>query len=171
MARRPEFPPPRFPPQRLDRTLTCFRIGDPEGAWPIMDTSGSRLFPGRWNTPAAGVLYTARHYSLAMLEKLAHGAGRLPPNQHYVAITLPRGLSYEVFDPAALPGWDFPDGSVSARFGAEWQKSRRSAVLLVPSILARMEENVLLNPEHPDYAGISFALPRPVWWDKRLFSP
>ena len=101
MARRPEFSP-----QRLDRTLTCYRIGDPQGAYPIMDATGSRLFPGRWNSMAVGVLYTARHYSLAMLEKLLHGRGRLPPNQHYVAITLPRGLSYEAFDPAALPGWD-----------------------------------------------------------------
>ena len=135
-----------------------------------MDATGSRLFPGRWNTATAPVLYTARHYSLAMLEKLAHGAGRLPPNQHFTAITLPRGLSYETFDPAALPGWDRPDQRETRRFGATWQKSGRSAVLLVPSLLARMEENVLLNPEHPEFVQIETALPRPVWWDKRLFS-
>jgi RES domain-containing protein len=134
-----------------------------------MDPTGSRLFPGRWNTPGAPVLYAARHYSLAMLEKLAHGAGRLPPNQHAVCITLPRGLSFEAFDPAALPGWDAPDQRAAQRYGAAWQKSGRSAVLLVPFIIARVEENVLINTEHPEFAQVETALPRPVWWDKRLF--
>ena len=31
-----------------------------------------------------------------------HGSGRLPPNQHWIAITLPHGLSYEVLEAAAL---------------------------------------------------------------------
>jgi len=35
--------------QALDRTLTAYRIGDPAGAYPIFDATGSRLFPGRWN--------------------------------------------------------------------------------------------------------------------------
>ncbi len=163
--------PSEFAPQRLDRTLTCYRIGDPRGAYPIMDATGSRLYPGRWNTPAAPVIYAARHYSLAMLEKLARGQGFLPPNQHFVAITLPRGLSYEVFDPAMLPAWDTPEGRAAGRWGAAWAKERRSAALLVPSTLARMEENVIINPDHPEFSQITADLPRPVWWDRRLFSP
>ena len=168
MARRPE--PPGYLPRRLDRLLTCYRIGDPRGACPIMDASGSRLFPGRWNTAAAPVLYAAMHYSCALLEKLAHGAGRLPPNQHFVAITLPVGLSYEVLDGAALPGWDREDERASRGFGSGWVRSARCAVLLVPSLVARMEENVLINPNHPEFAGITHGPARPVLWDRRLFS-
>ena len=156
-------------PQRLDRTLTCYRIGDPDGAFPIFDAGGSRLYPGRWNAATAPMIYAARSFSTAMLEKLAHGSGRLPPNQHFIGITLPRGLSYEALAPAALPGWDHADERAARRFGTAWQKERRSAVLLVPSVVARVEENVLINPEHPEFGGIEHDLPRPVHWDRRLF--
>ena len=89
-------------PQRLDRTLHCYRIGDPDGAYPIVDATGSRLYPGRWNTPDSPVIYASESYGTAMLEKLVHGAGRLPPNQHYVRIALPR--SRELRDRHGLPG-------------------------------------------------------------------
>lgn len=156
--------------QRLDRTLTCYRIGDPEGRFPVFDAGGSRLYPGRWNGITAPMIYAARSYSTALLEKLVHGSGRLPPNQHWIAITLPHGLSYEVLEAAALPGWDDGDPHRARAFGSAWQREKRSAVLLVPSLVARVEENVLINPEHPEFARIEASLPRPVLWDRRLFT-
>lgn len=155
--------------QRLDRTLICYRIGDPDGRFPIFDAGGSRLYPGRWNTPAAPMIYAARSFATAMLEKLVHGSGRLPPNQHWIAITLPRGLGYEVLEAAALPGWDHGDPAVARQFGSAWHRERRSAVLLVPSLVARVEENVLINPDHPEFPQIEASLHRPVLWDRRLF--
>jgi len=68
--------------QLLDRTLSSFRIGDPNGAYPIFDATGSTLAPGRWNTPGSPLIYTSQHYSTALLEKLGPGSGRWPPNQH-----------------------------------------------------------------------------------------
>jgi RES domain-containing protein len=93
----------RLAVQRLDRTLVCYRIGDPRGEFPIYDSRGSALFPGRWNDPKTPVIYAGEHYSTAMLEKLARGEGHLPPNQHYIAITIPKGTSYEI-------GHSAPDG-------------------------------------------------------------
>jgi RES domain-containing protein len=104
-----------------------------------------------------------------MLEKLAAGGGRLPPNQHYVTITIPKGTSYEVVTKDHLPGWDSPDPSVSRDFGATWVRERRSAILLVPSFVARLERNVVINPNHAQARGIEVSLAEPVWWDKRLF--
>lgn len=157
------------PPQRLDRTLSCYRIGDPSGELPIYDAGGSVRYPGRWNDTETPVIYASAHYSTAMLEKLAHGNGRLPPNQHYVAITIPKGTSYEVVTKDHLPGWDTPEPSVSREFGLMWVKEVRSAILLVPSYVARLERNVVINPAHDDTAAIETALPEPVWWDRRLF--
>ncbi|MGB8107122.1 MAG: RES domain-containing protein, partial [Pseudolabrys sp.] len=91
--------------QRLDRVLTCYRIGDPAGAYPIFDATGSTLYPGRWNTPASPMIYASEHYSTAMLEKLVHGSGQLPPNQHFIEITIANGATYEMLDTAALPDW------------------------------------------------------------------
>lgn len=155
--------------QKLDRVLRAYRIGDPDGRYPIFDASGSRLYPGRWNTPASPVLYASEHYSTALLEKLVHGGGVLPPNQHFIEITIPNGISYEVLDPAALPGWDAMRGTASKRFGEDWQRSRRSAVLIAPSVVARLDNNVLINLDHPEATKITHGLHRPVWWDARLY--
>ena len=155
--------------QRLHRVLTAYRIGDPAGAYPIFDATGATLYPGRWNTPASPMIYASEHYSTALLEKLVHGSGSLPPNQHFIEITLPNGLSYEVVEPATLPGWDDPARTVAKAYGEAWQQARRSVLLFVPSVVARMERNVLINPDHPESTQITHGLHRPVWWDSRLF--
>jgi RES domain-containing protein len=155
--------------QILDRVLTAWRIGDPNGAYPIFDSTGSKLFPGRWNTPASPMIYTSEHFSTAMLEKLVRGSGSLPPNQHFVSITIPNGVSYEVLSEAHLPGWDDPAPVASKRFGEAWRQARRSLLLIVPSVVARMERNILLNPEHVEFPRIAHGLHEPVWWDGRLF--
>jgi RES domain-containing protein len=159
----------RASPQRLDRTLVCYRIGDPAGEFPVYDARGSALYPGRWNDADAPVIYAGEHYSTAMLEKLAQGNKHLPPNQHYVAITIPRKTSYEVVTRDHLPGWDTPEPSISREHGSNWVRQRRSAILLVPNYVARIERSVVINPEHEDADGIEVALPEPVWWDRRLF--
>lgn len=155
--------------QILDRTVFSFRIGDPSGAYPVFDAVGSTIAPGRWNTPGSPLIYTSEHYSTAVLEKLVHGSGRLPPNQHFVQITLPRGLSYEVFSPPTLPGWDAMPATVSKAFGELWCTERRSAILFVPSVVARPDRNILINPAHREFSSISVSLHEPVYWDRRLF--
>ncbi|OHV78202.1 RES family NAD+ phosphorylase [Ensifer sp. LCM 4579] len=157
--------------QILDRTLTCYRIGDPAGTYPIFDATGSTIAPGRWNTPGSPLIYTSEHYSTALLEKLVHGSGRLPPNQHYVEITIPSGTSYEVLSQPALPGWDSMPATVSKAFGEEWCLQRRSTILLVPSVVARPENNILINPAHPQFPHLAASLHQPVYCDRRLFGP
>jgi RES domain-containing protein len=156
-------------PQKLDQIVECYRIGDPNGVFPIYDATGPKLAPGRWNTPQRPIIYAAEHYSTAMLEKLVHGNGKLPPNQYFIKITVPHGVSYEILNIAALPGWDDPTGSVSKPFGETWYKEQRSAILIVPSVVARLDRNVLINPQHPDARQITYTLAEPIWWDKRLF--
>jgi len=115
------------------------------------------------------MIYTSEHYSTAMLEKLVHGSGRLPPNQHYIEITLPNGLSYEVLNQAHLAGWDDAIPSVSKGYGDAWQQTKRSAILIVPSVVARVDQNILINPDHPEFPQIATGLHTSVWWDARLF--
>jgi RES domain-containing protein len=154
----------------LDRTLKAYRIGDPNGAYPIFDATGSKLAPGRWNTATSPVIYASEHYSTAMLEKLAHGSGFLPPNQHWIEITIPAGVSYEVFSTAHMPSWADPSGADPKAYGAAWQASKRTLLLIVPSVVARLEKNFLLNPEHPEIHKVTYGLNEPCWWDTRLFA-
>lgn len=156
--------------QRLHEVLTAYRIGDPHGAYPIFSAEGSRIAPGRWNTSSSPMIYAAQHYSTAMLEKLVHGSGSIPPNQHFVEIMLPNGLSYEVVEEYTLPGWHEPASAIARSFGEAWHGELRSVLLFVPSVVARMERNILINPDHADFARITHGLHRPVWWDTRLFS-
>lgn len=157
--------------QRLDRVLTAYRIGDPDGEYPIFDATGSVRAPGRWNTPASPMIYASEHYSTAMLEKLVHGSGCLPPNQHFVVITIPNGVSYEMFDTAKVPDWYMESAAASKGFGEQWLQEKRSLLLIVPSVVARPESNFLINPEHPQFPRVTCSLHQPVWWDKRLFAP
>jgi RES domain-containing protein len=156
--------------QVLDRILRAYRIGDPDGAYPIFSAMGSKLWPGRWNTPSAPVIYTGEHYSTAMLEKLAHGNGGMPPNQHWIEITIPPGVSYEMFSTAHYAGWEAEDCCVAKAYGESWQKSQRSLLLIVPSVVARMERNVLINPDHHELSHVIYSLHQPIWWDRRLFT-
>ena len=45
----------------------------------------------------------------------------------------------------------------------------RSAILIVPSVVAPEEVNVLINPAHPGAAAIKVGREKPVRWDTRLF--
>jgi RES domain-containing protein len=155
--------------QTLDRVLKAYRIGDPSETYAIFDATGSRFYPGRWNTAASPMIYASEHYSTAMLEKLAHGSGRMPPNQHFIEIIIPNGISYEMLSPAHLPNWADALSLDAKAYGEAWQVSNRSVLLVVPSVVARMEHNYLMNPAHPEFPRIRPGMHQPVWWDKRLF--
>ena len=155
--------------QVLDRTLTAFRIGDPDGAFPIFSAIGAQFAPGRWHTTDAPMIYASEHYSTAMLEVLVRTSGRLPPNQHFIEITVDASVSYEMFSTGHHPGWDAAEPVVARAYGRAWRTEARSAILIVPSVVARMEQNVLINPAHSDVRNIRAGLHRPVWWDARLF--
>jgi RES domain-containing protein len=75
----------------------------------------------------------------------------------------------ETLESASLPGWDDPDQRVSRSFGDRWLTEARTAVLLVPSLVARpFEQNVLVNPLHSRVARLNVGEPVAVAWDRRL---
>jgi RES domain-containing protein len=105
-----------------------------------------------------------------MLEKLVHGSGAIPPNQHFIEITIPNGVSYETLNVASLPDWASAAQTSSKAYGDDWQRSKRSLLLIVPSVVARVDDNFLINPEHPQFPRVKASLHQPIWWDDRLFT-
>jgi RES domain-containing protein len=75
----------------------------------------------------------------------------------------------EEADGLGVPGWDASDQRASRAFGDRWYDQRRTAVLLIPSIVAQPERNVAINQDHPDFKRIRASAPKPVIWDRRLF--
>jgi RES domain-containing protein len=147
--------------------MRVYRIGDPRGTYPIYSGEGASRIEGRWHEKGQEVIYTSRHYSTALLEKLAHFNGVLPSNQHYIEIEIPKGVSYEIVTKDSLPGW--LEMAKARAAGSDWYREKRSAILIVPSFVARIEENVIINCTHPDAARIRPGLEHPVAWDMRLF--
>lgn len=155
--------------RKLPAARTVYRIGDPHGQYPIFSGEGAKKIDGRWHRKGQPVIYTASNYSLAMLERLVHYSGSLPAGQHFISIELPAGLPYEVVTPDSCPGWHKKDQQESRLFGSQWVDERRSAILIVPSVVARVETNVIINTLHKDADKIQPSLESPVTWDSRLF--
>ncbi len=70
-----------------------------------------------------------------------------------------------------LPGREaLRDPSVAQAFGRSWIEERRSALLLVPSVVtAGRDTNVVVNPDHPDAQRIAVGPETAVALDRRIF--
>lgn len=151
-------------PLRLWRIVT--------GPHPIWSGEGARLFGQRWNPAGMPAIYTGTSFALCLVEILVHANRRAPPSAaRFVEAQVPNHVSRETFDPAVWPGWDAPhDTRVAREFGRAWIAERRSALLLVPSVVtAGRDTNVVVNPDHPDAALITVGPETPVALDPRLF--
>jgi RES domain-containing protein len=147
----------------------AWRIAD--GRFDPFSAVGASLVGGRWNSPGLGVIYARRSYAGAMLECLAHaGIGRVPGTHVAVEIVIPQAIAVERHNERGLPaGWHEADLRVARAFGNAWLRAQTTAVLVVPSVVARKEAIVLINPQHPDFASIVAGTQELVIWDARLF--
>lgn len=130
-----------------------------------------RLAGGRWNPKGTAVVYTAESLSLAALELFVH----LDPTEltaAYVAIpvTLPPSLPVHRVYPEELPrDWQTtPAPPELARRSQQWFADGNTAVLHVPSAVVPQESVFLLNPTHPDLAGVHLGPAQPFQFDRRL---
>lgn len=132
------------------------------------------MFGQRWNPPGLLAIYTGMSFAICLVELLVHANRKVPPSAaRFVEADVPDDVSRETFDPLSHSGWDDPhDVSMAQDFGRSWIHDRRSALLLVPSVVtAGHDTNVVVNPDHPDAARIAVGSERPVVLDHRLFHP
>jgi len=52
--------------------------------------------------------------------------------------------------------------AITDQSGTSANSGERSLLLIVPSVVARMAHNFLLNPEHPAFPRVTHGLHRPV---------
>lgn len=135
--------------------------------------AGAEKTGGRWNGPGVPMVYSASSRALACLETLVHlNAGGLPLNRYLVEVAVPDDIwaAVERTTQTSLPvGWDAePAGRVSIAFGSEWASNKRSAVLVVPSVIVPEEYNLLINPAHPDAVRVTAAKIRKWLYDPRV---
>lgn len=150
--------------------MQAYRLVKAKHAVAAFNGEGARVYGGRWNGVGTPMVYAAQSRALAAIETLVHtsGSGR---RLDYVMfeIDIPDAL-VQIFDRTRLPAdWHslVPPASLQA-IGSAWQAGKTSAVLLVPSVLIRQENCVLLNPEHPDISQIMIHYPVAFEFDERL---
>lgn len=150
--------------------MLAYRIADARR--PIFDSTGAMLHGGRWNSIGRRVIYAAETYAGAMLEVLVHANLSVPPRNHRVVqISIPDRVKIETAAPSAMSGWDSEDLTATRAFGDKWLEEMRTAILRVPSVITEgRENNVLINPLHPQFSLIQAAEPEQIHWDTRLFA-
>ncbi|MFN3511870.1 MAG: RES family NAD+ phosphorylase [Phenylobacterium sp.] len=156
-------------------TRTLWRIAVDAPAYEAHDLSGkgAEITGGRWNVKGLPAVYASETRALACLETMVHlNAGGLPLNRYLVQIDVPPDVwaNAKVVTPDELPvGWDAePPAKASLDFASAWLKSKATALLVVPSMIIPEERNVLINPLHPDSAGVTATKVRKWLYDPRL---
>ena len=136
-----------------------------------LDPQGAKLYGGRWNSKGIPVIYASDSIALAALEKLVH-LHRGDVLNHFVLCTTAFSEDMLMTLPQdVLPDdWrDDPPPISTAAIGDEWLLSGESLVLAVPSTVVPQQNNLLINPEHPDFTRLANSLTvEPVIFDARL---
>lgn len=153
-----------------------YRIANRSAHYAATDLSGTGAarHAGRWNPREVHMVCTSTSRALAALETLVHrnqGVPTLPLKRYLVEVLIPKKAwqQREVLDTTACPRWNStPPSHESAAMGAEWIRSRRSLVAVVPSIIVPEEDNVLLNPTHEDAQSLKATAARAWEYDPRL---
>lgn len=132
-------------------------------------------YGGRWNHPGIAMVYASATTSLAILEIMANDettdiADLAKIYQVHPAIIDSR---VQIFAPKItdLPaGWDDPEThpDIARDLGSQWMEQGKVCVIQVPSAVLPVESNFLLNPLHPDAAGVHLLPAVPGVLDPRI---
>ncbi len=134
--------------------------------------TGAKIAGGRWNPKGFSVIYTSENRSLALAEYWAHVSKQVngPSKVCTVEIEVPRSAPMAFVNLSKLPtNWRaIPPPSQLQRTGESWIKGNQSLVLKVPSVIMPLEHNYILNPAHPDIAGVKILSIDDYVWDPRM---
>lgn len=146
------------------RTCKAKRSRDLSGA-------GAALNGGRWNNIDDKALYMGLTHAITVLETLVHFNGSAAVGLKSVLFELPDDASlYWRVPISELPdGWErVPYDSQSMNFGSKWLKSNSHLGLIVPSAIAPLECNLVINPSHPAAKSITIKGEYDFAFDPRL---
>lgn len=133
---------------------------------------GAERTGGRWNLKGSPMIYASENLSLAVLELFVHlSPGVLPPDLVAIRGVLPDSVSITAIASAELPkNWrNYPAPAQLQTIGNRWLQSQTSLALIVPSAINPLENNILLNPAHPEMTKLKTYPAQPFQFDPRMF--
>ena len=146
--------------------IRVYRVIEPRHASQPFSGPGSDG-GGRWTTPRTPAVYASLSPATAMLEYLVHLEGETPQELLLATASLP---IESVLAQLELPSdWkERPYRDSVRQIGDRWSKEKKSLALRVPSAVCENDCNLLLNPEHPDFAKLRVDQQTPMKLDPRL---
>lgn len=134
--------------------MRVYRIIAARHSEQLLDGTCAARTGGRWNQRGSPAVYTSFSISLAILEAMHQEAGGDLVGQHCVGIIDVPLLHIRHLDREALPlRWrDLPYQTQA--IGSHWLLHGTLA-LVVPSVIHDHEDNLLLNPQHPDFPQVT----------------
>jgi RES domain-containing protein len=136
-----------------------------------LDGEGAYRFGGRWSSAGTRLAYTSSHLSLAMIEYFVHLDPNDPPTDLViVSAAIPDSVPRVSVAARTLPeNWRAsPAPPGMATIGDNFVRASAACILIVPSALAPVESNWLINPLHPAFAKIRVHSPEAFRYDSRF---
>jgi RES domain-containing protein len=126
---------------------------------------------GRWHRAGTHLVYAASRLSLAALEQLVRFSARDATRSFFAyRAEIPDPLIERNAEPLPKDWRAVAQPPELQKIGSAWVASRRTLALLVPSAVIPEEDNVLLNPLHPQFGQVRIENPSPFRFDQRLVS-
>jgi RES domain-containing protein len=125
---------------------------------------------GRWNHLGTAMVYTATSRALAALEFFVNLEPNEAPEDLLIAEATIPDACVETIDLGTLPrNWRKLNNERCRDLGSNWAASLRSLALKVPSAAVDGDWNLLLNPQHSDFAKVKIGAAKPFRFDERMF--
>jgi len=117
------------------------------------------------------MVYCSESRALAAMELFVNLDPRLAPsNLVFITADVPDDVITAIARASLPANWHhYPAPDAIKDIGTEWLDRRSSAALLVPSAIVPEEHNLLLNPEHADFARIALGQPSEFNFDGRMW--
>jgi RES domain-containing protein len=147
---------------KVYRISKCLYIDDLSG-------TGSASYPGRWHSKGTHILYTASSPSLALLESVVHISKIMIAGYCMICLEIPDDKIQEIKIADLPANWyinSSPD--ILKSYGNAFISENKFFALKLPSAIMPEENNLLLNPNHPDFKKVKVEYKRTIPIDERL---
>jgi RES domain-containing protein len=134
-----------------------------------LEGRGGLYASGRWHTEGRAIIYFAESPAGALVEAVVHlelDPAHFPRSYRLLKAEAPDDLAVKTI--TDLPR-DWISNQITTRtIGDEWLALGKSLLLRVPSAILPETFNVLMNPAHPEAAGVRVLWHEEYPWDARL---
>ena len=132
---------------------------------------GARQYGARWNSKGTRMLYTAEHISLCALEMLVNiHLTEMPDHYQLLYIFVPDDCTMGTVSGKKLKaGWQDDEGYTHF-MGDSFTREKSVLLLKVPSAVIPEENNLLVNPLHPEFSRVRIEKSREFVFDQRFLT-